>query len=348
MKKYKNASDIRVGVIGYGGAFNMGRCHLKEMEKAGMTPVAVCEVDADRLKVAETDFPGIQTYSTVAEMLRKSDVNLVTIITPHNSHAKLALQCLKTGRHVVCEKPMALTTAECDAMIAAARKSGVVLSTYHNRHWDGCILSALEHIKKNKRIGEIVRVAARMGSRAQPGDWWRSSQTISGGILYDWGVHLLEYALQLIDSDAVEVTGFAKSGYWAAKTKWKKDTIEDEASAIVRFRNGVRLDLLISAIDSNLKPGKLEITGTEGSYTTDIHSYESGYELRVRSGTSLSLEENRHLPNEGHLFYQNIADHLAKGEKLIITPEWSRRPIHLIELAMQSAKKGRSLPVKYH
>jgi len=137
MKKYKSASDIRVGIIGYGGAFNMGRGHLKEMEQAGMTPVAVCEVDAERLKVAETDFPGIETYSTVAEMLRKSDVNLVTIITPHNTHAKLALQCLKAGRHVVCEKPLAITTAECDAMIAAAKKSGVVLSTYHNRHWDG-------------------------------------------------------------------------------------------------------------------------------------------------------------------------------------------------------------------
>ena len=348
MKKYKNASEIRVGVIGYGGAFNMGRGHLKEMEKAGMTPVAVCEVDAERLKVAETDFPGIQTYSTVAEMLRKSDVNLVTIITPHNTHAKLALQCLKAGRHVVCEKPLAITTAECDAMIAAAKKAGVVLSTYHNRHWDGCILSAIDHIKKNKRIGEIVRVEARMGERAQPGDWWRGSRSISGGILYDWGVHLLEYSLQLIDSEVVEVSGFAKSGYWAPKTKWKKDTIEDEASATIRFRNGVWMQLTISAIDSNKKPGTLEITGTEGSYITDIHGYNSGYQLRSRTGQSLTVEEGRHRPDEWHCFYQNIADHLTKGTKLVITPEWSRRPIHIIDLAVQSAKQGRTLAAKYH
>jgi predicted dehydrogenase len=171
-------------------------------------------------------------------MLRKSDVNLITIITPHNTHAKLALQCLKAGRHVVCEKPLAITTAECDAMIAAAKKSGVVLSTYHNRHWDGWILRAVEQIKEKKVIGDIYRVEARMGSRALPGDWWRTSQTISGGILYDWGVHLLEYGLQLINSDITEVSGFSKSGYWAPKTKWKKDTNEDEAEAIVRFRNG--------------------------------------------------------------------------------------------------------------
>lgn len=344
MKKYKNASDIRVGVIGYGGAFNMGCGHLKEMQKAGMTPVAVCEVDAERLKVAETDFPGIQTYSTVAEMLRKSDVNLITIITPHNTHAKLGLQCLKAGRHVVCEKPLAITTAECDAMIAAAKKSGVVLSTYHNRHWDGCILSALEHIKEKKRIGDIVRVEARMGGRSQPGDWWRGSRSISGGILYDWGVHLLEYGLQLIDSDIVEVSGFAKSGYWAPKTKWKKDTIEDEASAVIRFRNGVSMQLTISHIDSNMKPGRVEITGTEGSYIINIH----GYELRVRNGQSFTVEEGAQRPNEWERFYQNIADHLTKGTKLVITPEWSRRPIHIIDLAVQSAKQGRTLAAKYH
>ena len=343
MKKYKNASDIRVGVIGYGGAFNMGLGHLKEMEKAGMTPVAVCEVDAERLKVAETDFPSIQTYSTVADMLRKSDVNLVTIITPHNTHAKLALQCLKAGRHVVCEKPLAITTAECDAMIAAAKKSGVVLSTYHNRHWDGWILRAVEQIKEKKVIGDIYRVEARMGSRALPGDWWRTSRTISGGILYDWGVHLLEYSLQLIDSDITEVAGFSKTGYWAPKTKWKKDTNEDEAEAVVRFRNGAWLTLNITSLDSNAKPGFLEITGTEGSYVMDW----SGYTIHKRDGQNYSLEQGAHYPNAWEKFYCNIADHLTKGAKLVITPEWSRRPIHILDLAAQSAKKGRTLAAKY-
>ena len=343
MKKSKNASDIRVGVIGYGGAFNMGRGHLKEMEQAGMTPVAVCEVDAERLKVAETDFPGIQTYSTVAEMLRRSDVNLVTIITPHNTHAKLALQCLKAGRHVVCEKPLAITTAECDAMIAAAKKSGVVLSTYHNRHWDGWILRAVEQIKEKKVIGDIYRVDARMGARALPGDWWRTSRTISGGILYDWGVHLLEYGLQLIDSEITEVSGFSKTGYWAPKTKWKKDTNEDEAEAVVRFRNGSWLTLNITSLDSNAKPGFLEITGTEGSYVIEW----SGYTIHKRDGQNYSMEQGAHYPNAWEKFYGNIADHLTKGAKLVITPEWSRRPIHILDLAAESAKKGRTLAAKY-
>ncbi len=319
--KFKKPSDVRVGVIGYGGAFNMGREHLKEMRAAGMTPSAVAELDPARLAVATADFPGIATFSSVADMLKNADIDLVTIITPHNTHAKLGRQCLRAGKHVVCEKPLAITTAECDAMIADARKAGVVLSTYHNRHWDGWILRALKLVKEKKSIGQIYKIDARMGRRELPRDWWRTSRSISGGILYDWGVHLLEYGLQLADSDIVEVSGYARRGYWAPRTKWKADTNEDEAVAVVRFRNGIWMNLCMTSIDSNAKPGFLEISGTEGSYVIGWRQYT----LQRREGHKLVTEEGEHLPSEWHRFYENIAAHLVRGTKLAITPEWSRR-----------------------
>ena len=178
MKRFEKARDIRVGVVGYGGAFHMGRHHIQEMQAAGMTPAAVTDIDAERLAVAQADFPGIQTYTSTREMLKKSDVDLVTLITPHNTHAKLAMQCLHAGRHVCCEKPLAITTAECDRMIAAAKKNRVVLTTYHNRHWDGCILRAVKEIRKGV-IGDVVRVEAHMGEWRKPGNWWRTSKRIA-------------------------------------------------------------------------------------------------------------------------------------------------------------------------
>jgi len=96
MKQYKQASDVKVGVIGYGGAFNMGKAHLSQMESVGMTPRAVAELDPERLKVAETDFPGIQKFNTVTEMLEQSDLDLVTIITPHNTHAPGGMSSAKS------------------------------------------------------------------------------------------------------------------------------------------------------------------------------------------------------------------------------------------------------------
>jgi predicted dehydrogenase len=342
MRKYKKASEIKVGVIGYGGAFNMGKAHLSEMAKAGMTPTAVAEIDESRLRVAETDFPGIETYNSVAAMLKKSTVELVAIITPHNTHADLALQCLRAGRHAVCEKPLAIATAECDAMIAAAKKSGVVLSTYHNRHWDGCILEAVKRIKAGA-IGEVFRIEAHMGGYNVPRDWWRSSKTISGGILYDWGVHLLEYSLQIMDGGLVEVAGYAQSGFWAPKTRWKKDTIEDEGFAVARFDNGKWLTLRISTIDSHPSPCIVEFTGTKGSYLMNHRDFE----IHTNAEDGKLTRRGNNPASEGWKFYQNIADHLTKGAKLVITPEWSRRPIHILDLACRSAEKGMALKAKY-
>lgn len=343
MAQFKKPGDIKVGVIGYGGAFNMGRLHLNEMKKAGMTPTAVAEIDAKRLEVAKQDFPGIETYSSVAEMLKKSDVNLLAIITPHNTHARLAMQCLNAGRHVVCEKPLAITTAECDAMIAAARRNRVVLSTYHNRHWDGCILQAMKTIKTGV-LGEIVRIDAHMSGYDQPGDWWRSSKSISGGILYDWGVHLLEYTLQLVNAKIVEVTGFTHSGFWATKSAWKKDANEDEGFLAVRYDSGAWSTLMISDIDSRPHPGGFfEVRGTKGEYIMDWPANE----LITHEGKTAVTRRTPNPRGEGWRLYQNIADHLARGKALVITPEWARRPIHILDLAMQSAKQGRALRAKY-
>ncbi len=343
MKHHAKAKDIKVGVVGYGGAFNMGKAHLNQMLAAGMTPVAVAEVDSKRLEAATVDFPGIETYPNVDAMLKKSAVDLVVLITPHNTHAPLALKCLKAGRHVVCEKPLAITTQEVDSMIAAAQKSGVMLSTYHNRHWDGRALQAVELVKKQKEIGDVVRIECHMGGYSKPGDWWRTSRTISGGILYDWGVHLLEYSLQLIDAPVTEVAGFAHEGFWAPQTAWKKDANEDEGFAVVRFEGGQWLTLCITHLDSKGKEGWVEITGTKGSLVLDgshstLHQHKDGKTVVTRIPNP---------PDQGHLYYENVRDHLVKGAKLVITAEWSRRPIHILDLAAQSAKKGKTLPARY-
>ncbi|HUT62072.1 MAG TPA: Gfo/Idh/MocA family oxidoreductase [Phycisphaerae bacterium] len=345
MAKFKRASDIKVGVVGYGPTFNMGRQHLKEMQGAGMTPTAVADADPSRLEVAAADWPGIQTYPSPAAMLRKSGVDLVTIITPHNTHTKLATQALKAGRHVVVEKPLAITTAQCDGMIAAAKKAGVVLSTYHNRHWDGSILRALKTIRANT-IGEVVRIEAHFGGWEKPRDWWRSSRSISGGILFDWGVHLLEYSLQIIQSDAIEVAGFASSGYWGPKIKWKADASEDEGFAVVRFASGQWLTLCVSSIDSDSKypeRGMIEITGTKGTY---VMGY-STWALHTQRDGQTVVTKGANPPAEGWRYYKNVADHLVSGERLVITPQWARRPIHILDLAVQSAAQGKALRTKY-
>ncbi len=343
MARFEKASDIKAAVVGYGGAFNMGRRHLEEMQKAGMAPTAVAEIDPERLKVAEEDFPGIEKYNSVDELLTNSDANLITIITPHNSHAELTLKCLEAGRHTCCEKPLAITTEECDAILEAATKKNLVASTYHNRHWDGCILNAVQKILKDKVIGDVFRIEAHMGGYGKPKDWWRSNKEISGGILYDWGVHLLEYSLQIIRSDIAEVTGFAHKGHWADQLVWKEKSSEDEGFAVVRFADGEWLTLRISTLESNPKKGQVEIYGTEGCYIMN----QKDYELITFEDGEKKVEEGENPEGEGWRFYQNIADHMVKDEELVITTEWARRPIHILDLSCKSVEQGRSLPARH-
>jgi predicted dehydrogenase len=342
MRHYRTASDIRAGVIGYGGAFNMGKAHLSYMREAGMTPAAVCEIDKERLAAARKEWPGLSTYGSAAEMLRESDVDLVAVLTPHNSHAALAVQCAKAGRHVVVEKPMAVTTAECDAMIAAARRNGVALTAFHNRHWDGHILAAVRRVRSGE-IGKVVRVDVQMGGWRKPGDWWRSSRSVSGGILYDWGAHLLEYTFQIVDSEIVEVTGFSWSGVWAGQTRWGRDTNEDDAFLAVRYASGAWSTLSISNIESSPNPNLMRVTGTKGAYLMD---FREGVTI-THPGDATRIEKRANPPSECERFYRNIADHLTAGTPLAITPEWARRPIHVLDLACRSARKGKALRARY-
>jgi predicted dehydrogenase len=322
--------------------FSIAKHHLNEMKRAGMTPVAVADIDASRLPVAKADFPEVETFLSATAMLEHSPVDLVAICTPHNVHAPLAIECLQAGRHVVTEKPFAITTAECDAMIAAARASKTLLSTYHNRHWDGWIMQAVEQLQAGV-IGDVIRVEAHSCHYGRPRDWWRSSKTISGGILYDWGAHFLEYALQILRGNMVEVTGFVRKGFWARHTMYGDDTNEDEACAIVRFDNGQWLTLLMSSIDSTPRRGMLEVTGTNGTYVISHDRW-----LAVCQEDGGRVERSGPVPpGQSWKFYQNVADHLVKGEPLVITPEYARRPIHIMDLAGRSATLGRTLPVQY-
>ncbi len=327
--------EIRVGTIGYGGAFNMGKHHINDLiRNKGFVPAAVCDLDAERVKIAKTDFPGVQTYTDVATMLRDSDVQLLVIILPHNVHAKVALQCMAAGRHVVVEKPFAITVAECDAMIAMARKKRVVLSTYHNRHWDANILTIKKHLPK---IGRPFRWESFAGGYSEPRDWWRSKKEVSGGIIYDWGAHFCEWMLQVMDYDMESISGFK------VKEVWKKFTNEDEMEAVVRFKGDALGSHTASDIAMAAKD-QIRITGTQGAIvathqTVDVFTRDAAGD-KVK--TSVKMEPNRQAD-----YYANLRDHLFDGKKLVITPEWARRVIQVLDYAGISAARRAPVKAKY-
>lgn len=343
MPYFKNPSEIKAAAVGYGGLYGTAKKQLLELKSLGAQIVAVADIDKKRCEAAIQDFPGIETYSSIDELLKKSTANLIIIVTPHNTHKTLAMKALKANKHVVCEKPFAITTKECDEMIAEAKKRKLMLSCYHNRHWDGCIIEAVKHIVEKKEIGEVYKIRMSIGSRALPGSWWRASKSISGGILYDWGAHLLEYAFQIKAEPVVEICGFVKTGYWGKKCVWGDDTNEDEEFGIIRFKDGSWLSICISNLDGNLPSNVMEVTGTEGTYIMTHRDYTiinyKDSEKIIRQGVNTESRQE--------YFYKNIINHLTNDENLIITPEYARRIIHIIELIEKSALSGHSVKPKY-
>ncbi|MBI4557760.1 MAG: ThuA domain-containing protein [Candidatus Hydrogenedentes bacterium] len=323
------------GVIGYGGAFNMGRMHLQGLrDAAGFQTVAVCELDAARRQVAEQENPGIKTYPSVSEMLRKSDVELLVVITPHESHARLALQCLKAGRHVIMEKPFCLTVKEADAMIEAASKNRRMLSVFHNRRWDGDYMTIKDVIQRGL-LGDVFHIELAGGGYHHPGYWWRSHKPISGGGFYDWGAHFVDWVLGLVPAKLTEI-----SGHFQDKRVWHDVTNEDHCNAVLRFGNGCCANIELSSLAA-VNKRRWRILGTKGGLE-DVG--DNRFRLvTFRDGVKLDSFV-AYQPGDWQAYYRNIGDHLTLDEPLAVTPESARRVIGVIETAEKSSRARKAVP----
>lgn len=117
------------------------------------------------------------------------------VATPNDAHLPYVLKAAECGKNVIVEKPAALSGAEAERMYAAAEKAGIVFSPHQNRRWDDDYLS-VRSIYESGEIGKVYRIESRvMGSNGIPGAW-RRIKSQGGGMMLDWGVHLIDQMLQ--------------------------------------------------------------------------------------------------------------------------------------------------------
>jgi predicted dehydrogenase len=318
----------------------MGRGHAGWIDATpGMQTVAMCDIDPRRVEAAKEELPGLKGYFTcLDEMLAMPDLDLVIIILPHNLHAQAAIQCLKAGKHAITEKPFCITVDEANAMIAAAQKNGVMLSVFHNRRWDGDYLT-IHDVLRRGMIGDVFHIEAGGGNYGRPGTWWRSSKAVSGGVMYDWGAHFLDWILNLVPSKVTQVTGDFQ------KRVWHHVTNEDHGEVFIRFENGVTADYMNSSIAASTRP-KWRILGTLGSIVVEGGREQKIQVISYASGIRHEGAVEWNIPSYGSApFYRNIADHLLMREELAVTPESARRVIAVIEAGMHSSELGQSVPL---
>jgi predicted dehydrogenase len=348
MARLVTGDRVRCALVGYGPTFNFGWMHATWMRAVPeLELVAICDRDPERAAVARADFPAVEVVTELDALLARDDVDLVSVVTPHNTHAPLVLACLQAGKHTVVEKPMCLSIAEATAMTEAAQAADRTLTVFHNRRHDGNVRAIREVIEEG-RLGEVFHLELSACGRGRPGDTWRSQKEVSGGLLYDWGSHAIDWVLSLVPGRMREITGFFH------KLLWQEVSNEEQTQAIILFENGAVADIQQSSLAYVGKP-LWRILGTKGGIIDTGAGAIDGYcrELTGPSGGRFTLvtdegaTEVPYKESDWVTYYFDLADHLLRGAPVPVSGEDGRRVITVLETAEKSARSGRSEPAPY-
>lgn len=240
-----NTAPLRVGVIGLG----MGRGHVSNFNKhPGCRVVAICDLDQERLQQVQQEHQVEAVYSDAAAMFTEARLDVVSIATPNVLHHPLSLQAFAAGCHVLCEKPMAMNSAQAEDMQAAAQAANKRLMInfsyrFNEQSW------ALRQQVDEGVLGDVYFARTSWHRRrGMPGfgGWFGRKEMSGGGPLIDLGVHRIDLALWLMDYPRptwVMGATYDPIAGPLAKAAGKAFDVEDLASALIRFDNGATLQV---------------------------------------------------------------------------------------------------------
>jgi predicted dehydrogenase len=352
------AGDFGVGVVGYGPFGGMGYLHgLAATETDGLALVAAADSAGERLVAARADFPDLVAHDSAESLATDPDVDIAIIATPPVLHARLALALLRAGKHVVIEKPMCLRSDDADEIIRTAGDVDRTVTVHQSRRWDRDWL-AVRHVVGTDGIGEVFNVETFVGGFEHPCRAWHSEESISGGAIYDWGSHHVDWILQLYGSAPAKVLCSAHTRVWHDSTN------ADQLSLWMQWADGREATFRQSDICAIRRP-KFHIEGTRGTiegHYRPLHadSVEPGrghveqishhaevpvdLDVATYDGVmGLTTSIVRPAPDPGWGFHRNLADHLLLGETLAVQPEQSRDVVAVLEAGHRSGANGGEL-----
>lgn len=339
-------------VIGYGG---MGGWHAKKIkEELGEHAelLGIYDINPERGKVAEEK--GIHAYSSREDLLADERIDLVTIATPNDYHKEIAIAALEAGKNVISEKPVAMNSAELEEMIACANRCGKLFTVHQNRRWDQDYLT-VKKLMADNTLGKVFRIESRVhGSRGIPGDW-RNQPEHGGGMLLDWGIHLLDQALMMTLPRKLKTV-------YAELTYVTNEKCDDGFRANLIFDDG--LSFLVEVATSNFIELPLwYVLGENGSAVINdwelngkivkVSDWENRDAVPIVAGAGitktmaprtddtietypLEIEETNWIG-----YYKNIFAHLEGKEDIIVTHNQQRRLMKLIEAIIESGTNNK-------
>ncbi len=347
---------LRVGVVGLGWA---GETHVKAY--AGLPNVevvAVADPRSERLNDIGKTYGITNLYTDYTELIARDDIDIVSVATPNHLHAPVTIAALEGGKHVLCEKPLARTVAEGEAMVKAAIDNRRVLKIAFNHRQRGDVQVLKSYIDQGG-LGRVYHAKATWMRRSGipgMGGWFTTREMAGGGPLIDLGVHVLDMAMYLLNEpEVVAVSGATYAELGPRGRGSRKATavgstyeVEDLATAFIRLADGVTLLLEASwaVYGKNNDDFGVSLYGTEGGAEIDIKNYVWQDTLRIFTDTGGVPSEIRPqlYPGEGHAAVVRDFIEIVRGG------DWSNhvgreglRRTQIIEACYLSAQQGREV-----
>lgn len=347
---------INVGIIGMGrSGWELHAAPLRKIE--GYRLVAACDQSPARLEQAGREF-GVRTFREPQALIADPEVDLVVIASPSHLHAKLAIEALAAGKHVLVEKPMALTLAEADAMVAAANRAKRLLTVFHNRRWDRDF-QMVKRIVQQGVLGELLTLDSRVMTYGP--EWttygvaefnpkWRIQKAYGGGFLADWGPHLVEQLLDLTGQWPESIACQLRAQIWAQE-------VEDYFHLRLTFPSGL-LVTLEGSNNARMPLPRWFVAGRAGTLMAD-GAWGKWTNMRIRSAVAdlpVDLIPQDVAPSSGGRsydvgdelsaqFYGDLAEALATGKPSAIPATRARNVMAILDAARRSHEERQTVAV---
>jgi predicted dehydrogenase len=331
---------VKIALVGAGHIAQVAHIPAYKLN-ANLDLVAVVDDDPVKAEIVQQQCGFVEWYEDFSEMLRKADVNAVDICTPNYLHAPMAIAALRSGRDVLCEKPLARNMAEAVQMVETAESNGrILMAAMNNRFRED--VSVLQRFIKGKELGNVHFVKAGWLRNAKGWEarrWFTERSKAGGGALLDLGTALLDLAIWsagLRAPAAVTASVFGRKG---------RGGVEDSACAMVRFAGGSAVMLEVSW---NLREPRtntyLHVYGSNGAAMLNpLRVHKIIHDVLVNVTPAIEASGHQYFKQS----YQSEIDHFVDCVRTRKKPIASGRDalgvLRIVEAMYESAGSGREV-----
>lgn len=348
--------EIGFGIIGHGFMGHEHETMLTNFE--GIKVVGITDIDPKQLEDVKE---GIIRYSTVEELLANPDIDVVLIVANNNQHLDLVTKAAKAGKDIICEKPAAMSVAELDEMVRIVNENNVKFTIHHQRRFDPDFRT-MKEVYDQKLLGDVYTIKNQLyGFNGNMHDW-HVYISEGGGMLFDWGVHLIDQVLWMVDSKVTSVFATMKNVI--------NFEVDDYFNIQLRFENGITAEIELGTyylrdqakwferhwfMGGNKGTAYVDGFRPEGKIvrTTGLLQNVSGNRTMTAAGPTRSFGNPReglivteNLP-EVHTKHEDYFENYVKAyrgeEEFIIKIPEVRRVLALMEAIRKSAATGKSV-----